>query len=314
MFFSERGTPNASDGIEHEGETESRKRPRLMSFSSDVATGEEIMTSVDVGASRGLFTPTPSDVRTEQDVYIKTEDEAQTFQDLNVLPRTDLVTIYVGAASHEHRIPQADLAKSRVLKEWLKTDSDEPYVMHPALKAVDNRHFASLIRFMHKGEYLPKVIDIAIGSMSSHGTALTRKGLNTLMTAEQYSNQLVRAGHLYKLAEKFEVKPFEQYIYSRITETEFYPYSNNSVLDLAGIIFSRPNALRPDFLVDTNDLELWILTKIAWQFQPIMNLDADRVKFFKTVAKTNKSQFCQRLFRRKADLVDEAGGEPDHLE
>ena len=107
---------------------------------------------------------------------------------------------------------------------WLKTDSDKPYVMHPNLTSVNNQHFASLIRFMHSGGYLPKVVDIPVSMNSRSGTPVLRKGLDKLTTSDQYSMQLVRAGHLYKLAELFVVEGFTKYIHKRITEAEFCTY------------------------------------------------------------------------------------------
>ena len=36
------------------------------------------------------------------------------FADMNDLSKNDIVTIYVGANSHEHKIPRANLAKSPI--------------------------------------------------------------------------------------------------------------------------------------------------------------------------------------------------------
>ena len=299
MFFSDAGSPARGDDLESDDDQERRKRPR-----------REPHSSTNPGPS-GLFTPTPSDEPTDQP-HIKTEEEQEAFAAMNHIPKNDLVTIYVGSNSHEHKIPRSDLGKSPVLMSWLKTDSDQPYVMHPNLTGVNNQHFASLIRFMHKGEYLPKVVDIATGMNDRAGTAVTRKGLDKLMTSDEYSAQLVRAGHLYKLAEKFQVLGFAAHVYYRIAETEFCPYNRSALLDLANIIFSRPGAVAPDSDDDTNKLEAWILTKIGWEFQAISKKHSTQL--FKVVAKTGRSQFFQRLLKRKVDLVDEAGGEPEMLD
>ena len=303
MFFSEAGSPEPNHDIEDDDNRGRRKRPR------------EEVTSLPGPMSpalRGLFTPSPSDETADQPVYIKTEDEEQTFADINGLSKNDLVTIYVGANSHEHKIPSADLAKSPVLMSWLKTDSEKPYVMHPNLTSVDNQHFASLIRFMHNGEYLPKLVGIPVSMNNTSGTPVLRKGLEKLRTSDQYSMQLIRAGHLYKLAELFLVEGFKKYIYQRITEAEFCTYNNSAVLDLASLIFSRPKGTAQASTDSTEELEEWILTKIAWEYQTIMKKHSSL--FFKVAAKTGKSKFFQRLLRRKAELVDEAGGEPEQLD
>lgn len=229
---------------------------------------------------------------------------------MNSLAWSELVTIYVGANSHEHRIPRADLAKSPILTSWVKTDSDAPYIMHPDLRTVNSQHFGSLIRFMHTGEYLPRVVEIPTG-MNGRGTVLQRKGLDKLRTSEEYSAQLVRAGQLYKLAEQFQVQGLTDYIFNRVSEAELITYTNEALLTFAINFFSRPAATICGSS-ETNQLEVWILEKIAWEFQVIMKNHA--AQFFKIPSKTGKSNFFPRLLRRKAEQVEEIGGEPDHLD
>ena len=306
MFFSDVGSPGRSDRFQQDEDQARRKRHRHGSADSISPASPASV------AHLGLFTPSPSDDPADRPDYIKTEDEEQMFADTNSLFKNDIVTIYVGAGSHEHKIPRADLAKSPILTSWLKTDADKPYIMHPNLTGINNQHFASLICFMHKGEYLPRVVNIPTGMNSRCGTAVMRKGLDKLVTSDQYSVQLVRAGHLYKLAELFQVRGFTKYIHHRITETEFSPYNVSAVLDLANIIFSRLSATPPATIENTDSLEAWILTKLGWEFQTIMKKHSSQ--FFKVVAKTRRSEFFERFLDRKKELVRQAGGEPEQLE
>lgn len=237
------------------------------------------------------------------------------FIEMNELPKNDLVTIFVGRNSQEHKLPITDLVKSPVLNAWLHAESSKPYVMHPDLTKVNNQHFASVIRFMHKGEYLPKMVEIPTGI--PNGTAVTRKGLEKLRTSEQYSKELIRAGNLYELAEVFQVEGLEDYIYARVTGAEFQKYSHEAMLSLARTMFSRPKATTgpgadAEERQGLNKLEEWILKWLAFEFQSIMKRHSKL--FFQVAGRTGKANFFQRLLRVKAAQVDVVGGEPDQLD
>jgi hypothetical protein len=131
-----------------------------------------------------------------------------------------------------------------------------------------------------------------------------------LTTSDEYSKELVRAGHLYELAEKFHVQGMTEHIFQRVTEAEFATYRNEALLKFAGIIFSRPCAVNT--VDNDNRLEDWILNKIGWEYQAIMKNHS--TQFFKLASRTTRSNFFPRVLRRKADLVEVAGGEPDQLE
>lgn len=304
LFFSEVASQRSDDLFGSDNEQERRKRARNERNSSPInLTGD--------------FLPTPSisDEVFEVATPIKTEDEERMFIEMKDMPKNDLITIFVGRNSQEHKLPTADLVKSPVLNGWLHTDSNKSYVMHPDLTKINNQHFVSIIRYMHMGEYLPKMVDIPTGI--SNGTPVTRKGLGTLRTSEQYSKELIRAGHLYLLAELFQVEGLTDYIYARITTCEFQKYGHEAMLALARTVFSRPQVTtgpgdeseEPQTL---NNLEEWILRWLAFEFQSIMKKNSKL--FFQVAGRTGKAKFFQRLLRVKAEQVDSVGGEPDQLD
>jgi hypothetical protein len=294
IFFSD----TASSGSESESTSPSSRRPAKKARKDDHTSASDV---------EEIPEPPAGEV-TQTTPRVKTEDEIEAFQELSNVSHLDLVTIYVGNTNHEHKILQEHLVKSKVLSSWVKTDSKTPYVMHPDLTMINNHHFASLIRFMSKGFYHPRMVKINTG-VSLNGP-LKRLGLQKLSTSDEYSKELLRAGHLYELAEKFQVEGMTEHIFQRVTEAEFATYRNEALLKFAGIMFSRAGA--GSTLDNDNKLEDWVLTKIGWDFQGIMKNHS--TSFFKLASKTAKSNFFARVLRRKADLVEVAGGEPDQLE
>lgn len=308
MFFSGHNS-NGSDSDIFGDNQERRKRARGENTSP--ATG-----SLDLEMPP---TPTPSDQPTvETAIPIKTEDEECMQQTISDIPKKDLVIVYVGRTTQEHHIPIQDLAKSPVLTSWIHKDADCPYIMHPNLRTVNNQHFASIIRFMHKGEYLPNTTNIPTG-FDEHRNATAKRGLNGLRTSGQYSAELVRAGHLYQLAEKFQVDGLTEHIHKRVTQYAFREYSHEAMLKFARIIFCRPGAttgpisdVDGDNTSKVNKLEEWTLRWLAYQFQPITKDHCTLL--YNVIGATGKSRFFQRLLRTKANQVDNLGGEPDYVD
>jgi hypothetical protein len=254
-------------------------------------------------------------------VPIKTEDEESMQNTIKDTPKKELVMIYVGRNSHEHQIPVNDLAKSSVLSSWVNNSGKgQPFIMHPDLRNVNNQHFASLVRFMHNGEYLPATADIPTGfDENTHATA--QRGLTGLRTSDQYSKELVRAGYLYRLAEFFEIKGLPEYIHKRVTQYAFRDYTHEAMLNFARIIFSRPAVTKDvssaagtdqDTANTGKKLEDWVLRWLAYQFQPVTREHCGL--FYHVIGATGKSKFFQRLLRTKADQVDNLGGEPDYVD
>jgi hypothetical protein len=254
-------------------------------------------------------------------IPIKTEDEESMQSTVKDTPKKELVIIYVGRNSQEHQIPVDDLAKSPILSSWVNNSEErQPFIMHPNLRNVNNQHFASLIRFMHNGEYLPATADIPTGfDENTHATA--QKGLTGLRTSDQYSKELVRAGYLYRLAEQFEIEGLPEYIHKRVTQYAFRDYTHESMLNFARIIFTRPAVTTDVSSAAGTDhetasigkkLEDWVLCWLAYQYQPVAREHS--ALFFNVVGVTAKSKFFQRLLRTKADQVDNLGGEPDYVD
>jgi hypothetical protein len=251
--------------------------------------------------------------------HIKTEEEQAQLSAISDMQSNKIVTIHVGTPSHLHRLPQEAITKSPVLTAWLQsaTPLSHPWIMHPALVSIDSSIFAKLVQYLITNTYSPQV---------SAEPPLKLEGVEP--SRASYSAELLKAGHLFILAEQFEIANLTDHIYTKITTVETYGYTRPGLLQFAEILFSRPNfrdgvadiklrrsksdEVAQEDSVDTepqghsNGMEEWLISRLANEFMDIMEYDLPLWK--RVMAKTVRRGLQPRVFAAKSAMDKPFGG------
>jgi hypothetical protein len=161
-------------------------------------------------------------------------------------------------------------------------------------------------------------------------------------TSQAYSKELERAGRLWMLGRRFEVAGLGEYIEWRVKGSSWVCYERKSLLRFARGIWLR-GRFRDGIEViakrgegegggkgmgkgngkgkgraedlegedeeesETLVLEEWVVNEVAGRFKEIMMEDAKL--FFQVAEVAWKRRFSQRVYLRKAEMVEEAGVE-----
>jgi hypothetical protein len=217
------------------------------------------------------------------------------------------------------------LDKSPILRELVSQGSDEgPYIMHPELTKIDGDHFRSVWHFLVTDEYLPALVS------NPRGDNVLPKQLDGLVSGDDYRKEAIRAGHLYVIAKRLGMASLEDLIYRKITQAQYQQYGIKCQLDLAKILFSRPeegvlyvhrakftrdgrkihtddNNMNNDNQSrdDTHDpLEEWLIQSLKDKFQPML---INHAALFFQIANHGlcaKRGFGKRVFKRKVEDWD----------
>lgn len=252
-------------------------------------------------------------------VRVKTEEEIQAFADLQLKNPQEQVKIYVGPKNKVFTVGIVDIEKSPVLRSLISNVSAEgPFIMHPELAKIGAGHFTSVWQFLLMDEYVPAITE------NPHSADTLPKQLDRLTSAEDYRREVLRAGHLYVIAKKLGMATLEDLIFREITQAQYQQYGVKCELDLAMIVFSRPEEselatkwkFRP--LGDTNHgdgkegedaLENWLIDSLVNKFQPMF---IQHAQLFFQVANHGacaRRRFERRVLSRKVELWDEIGKE-----
>jgi hypothetical protein len=267
----------------------------------------------------GSATPEVADDQAPARPHIKTEEEQAQVSAISDISSDKVVTIHVGTPSQLHRLPQDAVNKSPVLTTWLQsaTGLTNPWIMHPALVSIDSSIFAKLVQYLTTNTYSPQV---------SAAPPLKLEGVE--QSRASYSAELVKAGHLFILAEQFEVATLADHVYTKITTVEAYGYTRPGLLHFAEILFSRPNfrdgvpdtANPPSYSLDvvkgkgrdkaapvlerqgrhSESLEDWAINRLANELMDIMEYDLPLWK--RVMAKTVRRGLQPRVFAAKSAL------------
>lgn len=168
-------------------------------------------------------------------VKIKTEEEIHAIKLMKEVSRQDKVAIYVGESNAMFTVAREDLAKSPILNELISdVSASGPFIMHPELTKIPVDHFQAVFYFLVMDEYTPAIVSNPLGL--EHFP----KRLDGLTSVDAYRKEAIRAGHLYVIAKGLEMKSMEDLIFRKITQAEYEPYGVKCLLDLAKIVFSRP--------------------------------------------------------------------------
>ncbi|KPI42074.1 uncharacterized protein AB675_5703 [Cyphellophora attinorum] len=257
--------------------------------------------------------------------HIKTEEELAQISAISDVQSNKVVTIHAGTPNHIHRLPQAFIDKSPVLTAWLQPAAKltDPWIMHPALVSVDSSIFAKLVQYLITNTYSPQV---------SAEPPLKLEGVE--QSRASYSAELLKAGHLFILAEQFEIATLADHIYTKITTVEPYGYTRPGLLHFAEIIFSRPNfrdgvadttIRRSDssevgedkeaaqenpvdtgLRVHSQGMEEWVVSRLANELMDIMKYELPLWE--RVTAKTIRRGLQPRVFAAKAALDKPFGG------
>lgn len=170
------------------------------------------------------------------DVQIKAEEEIKVLEHLKGTPTEQQVKIYVGPGNKIYPVSIRDLDKSPVLMAMISQNSIEgAYIMHPALTEIDPNVFLAVQQFLIMDEYIPAIVS------NPQGDNILPKKLDGLNTVEEYREEAVRAGHLYIIAKRLGMSTMEELIFRKITQAEYQQYGIQCHLELAKVVFSRPD-------------------------------------------------------------------------
>ena len=281
----------------------SRKRPRTTASRSTTVASPLPSTIVSPQAK-----PQPP-------VRIKTEAESQALADLQLKPPNQRVKIYVGKNNREYEVGLDDLDKSPVLKSLVNAAGSEvPFVMHPDLTKLSADYFFSVREFLLTNEYVPCMLD------NPKGGDVMPKRLDECSTVQDYQREASRGAHLYVIAKCLGMKAMEDLVYQKITKAEFRPYGIKCLLDIAMIVFSRPEssgvtatvkheAARRDGESEKNDdiLEQWLVASLGAQLRSMM---FNHARLFYQIAEHGACahrQFGLRVLRWKVENWQSAG-------
>ncbi|EXJ87804.1 hypothetical protein A1O1_04731 [Capronia coronata CBS 617.96] len=248
---------------------------------------------------------------------VKTEEEVKAQACLQERPLSERVKIYVGPKNAVFTVGLQDLDKSPVLKSMVQQDATEgPYIMHPELAKINAEHFQSVFQYLLMDEYVPAIIS------NPKGPDQLPKQLDALTTAEDYRKEALRAGHVYVIAKALGMTSLQYLILRKITDAQYQPYGIKCQLDLAMIVFSRPEEgellKRGKIKADADDadrgesedaLEVWLVESLKDKLQPVLIQHAPLFFQVANHGACAKRGFGTRIFRRKVEDWEKLGGD-----
>jgi hypothetical protein len=264
-----------------------------------------------------LPSPGPSSQDTSQhevnqlEVKIKSEAEEQAVAELQLKSSTQRVKIYVGSNNTIYEIGLNDLAKSPALQAQLRVrkSGDSPDVMHPVLTQIPVHHFQAVREFLLTDEYMPAILDNRAGE-----DALPKR-LDGCETADDYHTELLRAGHLYVVADRLRIQSMKDLIRLKIVTAQYHTYSMERLLDLAMIIFSRPEGIEDltrirgeaDGQEDKDALEEWLVEALGSRFVEVMSDHGKQFVEVMVQGACAARNFGPRVFSWKVQYWNSAG-------
>ena len=226
--------------------------------------------------------------RPQPQVRIKSEAETEAIAHLQRKPLDQRVKIYVDKNNVDCEVGLEDLDKSPVLKSLLNhsdVGTDGLFIMHPELTRVSADHFRSVREFLLTDEYMPAIID------NPRGEDVLPKRLDGCTSVEHYRSEARRGSHLYVIAKRLGMTTLQNLVYRKTTQAQFQPCDIKCLLDLAMIVFSRPEEShlngKGKFKSGEEDsenhsedaMEQWLFASLGAKFQSMMTSQAQL--FFK---------------------------------
>ncbi|OAP63394.1 hypothetical protein AYL99_02621 [Fonsecaea erecta] len=300
------------DSSQGNGARETLPRRRITPQSLFPRKRQRTSATVPVAGASPLASANVSPAPSEAPVRVKTEAEVQALEHLRSMPPEKRVKVYVGEKSTAMEVGLEDLDKSPVLKSFIsESGAPGPYIMHPTLVTVNVDHFQSIREFLLMDEYMPALVN------NPRGEDVLPKQLDNCTTPDHYRHQALRAGHVYVIAETLRMPTLQDLIFRKITQAQFHPYGVKCLLDLALIIFSRPelDGLKQKGKVtqaeDENEneegddaLENWLINSLKDEFQRTMVHHAQQFFHVSAHSACRRREFGRRVLRRTVEDWD----------
>lgn len=243
-------------------------------------------------------------------IQIKDEEEMDSIMEsesLRNIPPSQRVKIFVGKKSQSILVNRADLSKSPILLSYVVDDPIQgSFIMRPQLVKTHYWDFSAVAQFLRSGEYTPRLQDDAANPTDG-------KVLNGLKGDGDYAKELVRSGKLYGMAKRFGVEGMAELVFRKVSEVDAGKYNVNSLVCVAEIVFKNANGGREEGQdnpiankQDADPLEVWIIEKLAHNFQEIMRTRPE--KFFEVVKATRKKMLYARVLEEIAGKYRASGG------
>ncbi|EXJ83013.1 hypothetical protein A1O3_06830 [Capronia epimyces CBS 606.96] len=290
-----------------------KRRQTLVSVPSTSSTPTRSFASPSFAspsfASPSFASPSFGSPRRKVAPKVKTEEEVTAHACLQERPMAERVKIYVGPKNRVFTVGLQDLDKSTVLKSLMNQDTTEgAYIMHPELTKINADHFQSVFQYLLMDEYVPAI------TSNPDGPDRLPKQLDGLTTAEDYQTEALRAGRVYVIAKGLGMASLQDLILRKITEAQYQPYGIKCHLDLAMVVFSRPEKselLKGKINMSPGEdaLEDWLVESLKDRLQAML---IHHARLFFQVANHGacaKRGFGTRIFRRKVEDWEELGGE-----
>ncbi|KIY03412.1 uncharacterized protein Z520_00103 [Fonsecaea multimorphosa CBS 102226] len=293
---------------------ESGPRGRIPQYPFSQPKRQRTSATVSLARTSSLASSNMSPPSSSAPVRVKSEAAVLALEQLQTKPPEERVKVYVGKNNTAMEVGLKDLDKSPVLKSLIsKLGTPGPYIMHPELMSVDAAHFHSIREFLLTNEYMPALVN------NPHGENILPKQLDNCATPEHYRNEALRAGTLYVIAERLRMSTLQELVFRKITQAQFHPYGAKCLLDLAMVIFSRPEPTelnRNENLKQaegdseneaTDPLENWLVESLKDQFQTMMINHARQFFRVSNHGACRKREFGPRILRSKVEDWDALG-------
>lgn len=238
---------------------------------------------------------------TQAQVQVKTEAEEHQFNFGKTVGSNDRVSMFVGRDSRPFLTDRRAIEKSGVLAAQIQQDPKHgKFVMHPDLTNADRQDALAMLQFMQDGEYVPRCIPRQDGRAGPYQ-------LKQKFHPYEYSDEVVRAAKLWILSQNLNVQGFADHILHKLKNSQYFKYTNLSLMQCAAIIFGEQGSTARD---SRQPMELWLINMIAENFKEIMNTTEQREFFWRMEERTARRKMVRDIYARAAEKYHVLGGMP----
>ena len=173
--------------------------------------------------------------------------------------RADMVRIFVGNPHRDFIVKRVGLEQSALLRDIIKYQSGEAYIMSPVLADLLPAHFESVAEYLDHGEYKPNLLD--------EGSDYAR--LEKVENTDQSFEAIIQCGQLYTMSGRLELPELQNLVIRKFKALR--PYSAEDFLLVTKLFycFGQPSDLSlHDFIISyavEHFYELWArLRRPSW--------------------------------------------------
>ncbi|MCJ1389098.1 hypothetical protein MMC18_001952 [Xylographa bjoerkii] len=137
----------------------------------------------------------------------------------------NMVRVFVGNPHREFVVKRIGLEQSALLRDMVKYQSGEAYIMSPVLADLLPSHFESISEYLDHGEYKPNLLD--------EGSDYAR--LERVETADQSFEAIVQCGQLYTMSGQLQLPGLQNLVIRKFKA--LLPYSAEDFLLITKLFY-----------------------------------------------------------------------------